>query len=482
MTDSPRMTPTLQLVSQRCTSRGVRGVVSSAAPEAAPIGVQAFHNGGNAFDAALRAALAETVLVPSKCGLAGDLVALCRRAGGPPQALVAIGPAAAALPSAVSGGGELPATGGMSVGVPAAPAGYVELSRWGRLGLPAATEAAITLARGGFAWSLLSYRYALQAEPLLSQQNPGGTVYLPRGRPTAPGALVTLPGLADLMGEFAKRGADLFAGEAGEEVVAAVRSRGGVLTCDDLRQASAEWTTPSVTSVDGRAIWATPAPTHGPSLLRALEGTSLGEGAAGLRRAVLEAERGRKAAAGDAPGDSGTSVVAAADDEGNAVVLVHSNSHPTFGSGIVVPSYDLVLSNRAGRGFSAEPGHPNFPASGRRPVTTLHAWALGDAKEARLFGATSGGENQMVWNAQVLDRLLCGIPPAVAPLMPLWGHGPDGELQAEEGPEAEALRSEVPVETVPAWGLKSGFQVLDVGGPMLSTASDIRCIGGAAGL
>src|SRR5699024_7289870 len=64
MTGSARMTPTLQLVSERCTSRGVRGVVSSAAPQAAPIGLQAFRDGGNAFDAALRAALAETVLVP----------------------------------------------------------------------------------------------------------------------------------------------------------------------------------------------------------------------------------------------------------------------------------------------------------------------------------------------------------------------------------------------------------------------------------
>ena len=57
---------------------------------------------------------------------------------------------------------------------------------------------------------------------------------------------------------------------------------------------------------------------------------------------------------------------------GNVVVVVHSNSYPRFGSGIVVADYDLVLANRAGRGFTPEPGHPNFPvpAAGRPPPCT----------------------------------------------------------------------------------------------------------------
>ena len=68
-------------------------------------------------------------------------------------------------------------------------------------------------------------------------------------------------------------------------------------------------------------------------------------------------------------------MVSAADGEGNVVVVVHSNSFPPIGSGIVVPDYDLVLANRAGRGFTPT-GHPNFPNAGRRPATTLHAWAV----------------------------------------------------------------------------------------------------------
>ena len=79
---------------------------------------------------------------------------------------------------------------------------------------------------------------------------------------------------------------------------------------------------------------------------------------------------------------------------------------PRFGSGIVVADYDLVLANRAGRGFTPEPGHPNFPDRGRRPATTLHAW-VGDATapaRRASSGGTPGGANQMPWNAQTLAR------------------------------------------------------------------------------
>lgn len=481
MRTPPTVTPALQLVSERCTSRGARGVVSSAAPEAASIGLQALRAGGNAFDAALHAGLAETVLLPSKCGLAGDLVALCQRAGEPPRALVAIGPAAAALSSAVAQRGKLDVTGGLSVGVPAAPAGYAELSRLGRHGLATAIRPAIALARDGYAWSLISYRYAEDARRRLAEENPDGTVYLPGGRPAAPGTHVKLPGMADALVQFKEMGTNLFEGPLGEALVSTVQRRGGVITLDDLSQGSARWEEPCVTSVGGRTVWATPTPTHGPSLLDALERAWPDTRSTTLWQSVDQALRDRRSTAGDSAGDTGTSVVAAADAEGNAVLLVHSNSHPTFASGVVVPGYDLILSNRAGRGFSADPNHPNFPASGRRPVTTLHAWALGDPRSPQVFGATSGGENQMGWNAQVLDRLLRGIDPALAHLLPLWGRRPDGSMEAEEGIEPDAMPGGAPVDVVPTWGIASGFQVLDVGGPMLSATSDIRCIGGSAG-
>src|SRR5690606_40886656 len=91
------------------------------------------------------------------------------------------------------------------------------------------------------------------------------------------------------------------------------------------------------------------------------------------------------------------------------VVVIHSNSFPRFGSGLVVPEHDLILNNRPGRGFSPDPDHPNFPAPGRRPATTLHAWALSDSEgRPELLGGTPGGENQMPWNTQLLCQALTG--------------------------------------------------------------------------
>src|SRR6056297_3905718 len=70
---------------------GSRAVVTAAIPSAAEIGALQLEAGGNAFDAAVAAALAETVWLPMKCGLGGDVVAIYRRMNGPVKALLSIG-------------------------------------------------------------------------------------------------------------------------------------------------------------------------------------------------------------------------------------------------------------------------------------------------------------------------------------------------------------------------------------------------------
>ena len=71
----------MHVIAEQCTGRGADGVVCAAAPLAAQAGAAVLRDGGNAFDAVVAAALAETVLLPSKCGLAGDLIAIAARAG-----------------------------------------------------------------------------------------------------------------------------------------------------------------------------------------------------------------------------------------------------------------------------------------------------------------------------------------------------------------------------------------------------------------
>ena len=59
-------------IRQRPDAFGTRGMVASAHPAAAAIGIGVMQRGGNAFDAAIAVAAAEGVLLPMKCGLGGD--------------------------------------------------------------------------------------------------------------------------------------------------------------------------------------------------------------------------------------------------------------------------------------------------------------------------------------------------------------------------------------------------------------------------
>lgn len=454
----------LEVAAQQATARSPRGVVLAAAPLAAARGADVMRQGGNAYDAVVTAALVETVVLPSKCGIAGDVVAICLSPGNArPQALLAIGPAAQELEQAALDG-RMTVTGPMSVGVPGAPAGYSALAARGRLPLDRLVAPAIEIATDGFAWAPINHLLSVESQALVEANNPGPNRFFPGGRPIAPHSVVRLPGLAKLLAQYATRGAALFHSATGEAVARYVSARGGVLRPEDLTRPQAEWSECPSVEIHGRRVWATPAPTHGPALLEAMSGHPGGP-TAGVVWDRVQAALGVRAQLHDR---SGTSIVSAADDEGNVVVVIHSNSYPTFGSGLVVAEFDLILNNRAGRGFSPVPKHPNFPRPGRRPATTLHAWAASDRSGHPAFlGGTPGGENQMPWNAQLLAQLLDGEDdPGNLVVAPRWELGTEGTAAVEEGLDQNAVAElearAGPVRTVRRWGLRTAYQVISV--------------------
>lgn len=484
MTD--RIDHELAVMAEQVTARGVNGVVTASAPLAAQAGISALRDGGNTYDAAVAAALAETVLLPPKCGFGGDLIAIVVGAGGTPEALIAVGGAAAGH-AAVARAGRWREVGPDSVGPPAAAAGYAALAERGLLGRARLAEPAIALARHGFAWAEVCTRLAAQATDLVAEMHPDGCVYYPGGQPIPPGSVVELPGLAEVLGEWITRGPDLLAGPVGDAIAREIAERGGALTTEDFHLARAEWAPCASATPAGRTLWTTPAPTHGPSLIDAI-GDFVATGdmsAAGVHAAVMRAIDRQRRELGD-PG--GTSTVTAADSSGTVVAVVHSNSYPRFGSGIVVPEYSLTLANRAGRGFTPEPGHANFPERGRRPATTLHAWALSDTAGApQWLGATPGGANQLPWNAQTIARLLAGEQrPGVLTAGPLWEWLPDDDgVRIEHGfdrADVEALSARASrVVNAPRWGCKSAIQVVRIPRPgeAWAAAADPRTVGAA---
>lgn len=444
-------------------------VVTAAVPAAARAGLDILRAGGNAFDAAVAAALVETVWLPMKCGLAGDLVAICRRPDGGVESLIAIGGG----PRALAEGARLEVTGPKSVGAAGAPAGYAALAARGRLGLPALAEPARTMALDGVTWLPIAVALTREAAPLLRRYN-ATLPYLPGGELPETGTRFSLPGLAKVIAEFQEAGAALFHGDLGAALCARVQGAGGFVSHADFRAATARWAEPArLCLAEGDELFATPLPTHGPLLLEAVklaEQPDLEEQRAFA--AALEAFQGQS-------GDSGTSVVSAADAEGNAVTVVHSNSFPQYGACVVVEDYDLVLGNRPGRGFTldAEPDHWNAPAAGRIPFTTLHAWAL-KRPDADFLGATPGGRNQAPWNLQTLRGLRTNGGNLMETLLRRkWGYDGGGALVIES-PESGALaesenRAFRPVAPL---SLRSAEQILKLphGGETLFAGADPR--------
>jgi gamma-glutamyltranspeptidase/glutathione hydrolase len=181
---------------------------------------------------------------------------------------------------------------------------------------------------------------------------------------------------------------------------------------------------------EGADLTVTPQPTHGARLIEVVrEGLASGTPLPSILRADrIEAQRRGRLAT-----DDGTSVVSAADDDGNAVIVLHSNSFPQFASGIVLDN-GLILNNRPGRGFDldAPPEAGNAPHAGRVPTTTLHAWLLERGGET-ILGATPGGVNQLPWNAQSVTELVAGSTPLDTVTSPRWGLDAKDVLSAEEG-------------------------------------------------
>lgn len=453
-------------VREMCAATGPN-VVTAAHPAAAAAGVSAFAAGGNAFDAALAACFMEGVALPMKCGLAGDVVALFRRAHGPVQALVSVGPG----PAALADGAALERLGPCSVGIPGAPDGYAALHGFARLGLAALVAPAARAAEAGVAWTRVGLSYVHEAADLLARHN-AATPYMPGGRIPAVGDVLRLPGLAGLLRRFADAGAALFAPEGmdGCRLLARLAEAGGILCAADLRLRPARIAAPAMLELDGGAtLLGTPAPTGGARLLPLV--AQAVRGGAGLVD-LIRAERVEAKRLGRLATDGGTSVVSAADAEGNAVVVVHSNSFPRFGSGLVLDD-GLVLSNRPGRGFDlhAPPGSPAAPQAGRTPPTTLHAWAV-QRPGSLVMGATPGGINQLPWNVQAVTELLAGAGAADLVCNPRWALNEADELSVEPGAAVPAGAAH---KAVPALSHRSAQQVLMLPeSGLLAAAADPR--------
>ncbi len=482
---------------------GQRGMVCSNSPLAASVGINVLKDGGNAFDAALAVAATETVTIIPSCGVGGDsFVLLHEAATGKVTGVNSSGAAATGATGEYyrsQGYATMPLEGPHSISVPGEVAAWEVIHQnFCTRPLAQLLAPAESYAREGFPVPPGIGRNLANGVGKLSQFASTASVLLPNGRAPNEGDILVNAGLARTLQRIAAGGADEFyRGELTKEMVAALRSAGGLFTEDDFAGHHAEVYDPITTTYRGHTVYQTRPPSQGFLLLEMLnmvEGfdlTSLGSNSAQAIHLMAEAKKiaysDRNRLAGDpkfvewpldqliskdyaarrrseidptqaaselpaiepvkAGGD--TTYFCVADGEGNCVSWIHSLSN-AFGSGFIAGDTGVLFNNRAGRGFSLVEGHPNEIEPGKRTMHTLNCYLTTKDGQPAIVGGTPGGDFQPQSGLQILTNLIdYAMDPQEAVESPRWwsfpGTDPESldtpmELRVEAGMPEAAIR------------------------------------------
>ncbi len=481
------------------------GMVSAAEPLAATIGLEVLKSGGNAVDAAIAIAAAKNVTMPAMCGLGGDVFAIVYKAE--TGRLTAVNGSGVA-PYRLSrdylverGYRKMPLRGLLSVSVPGAVHAYETLLQlFGTRPLGDLLQPAIGLADDGYILREITARNIADTAAVLAQFPTSAAIFLPNGRLPAAGDRLRNPDLADSLRRIASGGAKAFyQGDIAGRIADFYRANGLSevgLTEAEFADHQTEVYEPISTSYRGYQVYETKPVSQGLILLEELnllEGFDLartgrlsaetvhlmveakklafadrlrycgdprfvdipldqliGKKFAARRRRAIDAKRASDVVAGALPEtlDGDTTYFAVADRWGNAVSFIHSLS-AGFGSGVVAGDTGLLLNNRAGRGFTLDPGHPNCLAGGRRTMHTLNCYLITQAGKPAIIGGTPGGDQQPQWNMQmIVDLVDFGLNVQEAVEAPRWYSSPGTDPENSESPFVVRLEDRIPAETI----------------------------------
>ncbi|MCP3102010.1 gamma-glutamyltransferase [Myxococcus sp. K15C18031901] len=223
------------------------GAVATAYPAASEAALKMLDKGGNAVDAAVAAAFVAAVVGPYHSGVGGGGFALVHDGkGGQTRVLDfrEVAPRAATRDMYLRDGKVVPGLstdGALSVAVPGAVAGYLELlEKHGKLPRAVVLAPAIEAARKGL-WVTPRYRAMATGRLECLRKDPEASrlflVKNAQGEPDVPpvGHLVKQPELARTLTTLSQRGAKgFYSGAVAQAVVDTVKAGGGLLTLEDL--------------------------------------------------------------------------------------------------------------------------------------------------------------------------------------------------------------------------------------------------------
>ena len=441
----------------RSVARSLNGMAATSHSLATLTALDVLRDGGNAMDAAVAACAVQGVVEPQSTGIGGDCFVLYAPEGG--SDIVAFNGSGRAPQAATAqwyanqGIEKIERLTPHAVTVPGAVDAWAQLLRdHGTRSLGDLLQPAIRFARDGFAVTERVFvDWSAEVEALSHDPNTAA-LYLPGGAVPALGSVQRQTALAASLERIAEEGRDAFyKGAIAEDLVAHLRSLGGLHTLEDFASAGGQYVDPIKNTYKGHDIYECPPNGQGVIallLLNILSGFDLTSmDPLGAERLHLEIEatrlayqtrdahladpdqaevpleqllsadyaaelRGRiktdRASVAPAPAPvaahADTVYITVVDKDRNAVSFINS-LFSSFGSGITGPNSGVVLHNR-GRAFSLDPDHPNCIAPGKRPMhTIIPGMAVKDDRLIMPFGVM-GGHYQAAGHARFLTNLI----------------------------------------------------------------------------
>jgi gamma-glutamyltranspeptidase/glutathione hydrolase len=435
-----------------------KAAIASAYPLASEAGLEILRAGGNAFDAAVAVAAALAVVEPTSSGLGGGGFFLLHRQSDGFETMVDArekAPGAASRNMYLdSAGNEIPngsTAGPISAAIPGEPAALEYMARkYGKLPLKQSLQPAIRLARDGFPlYARMQFAIKYKRDVLARSPEAARAFLTADGAVPEVGAIIRQPELAHTLEAIANQGAKgFYEGPVAANLVAGVRSGGGIWTLEDLKSYRVVERKPLVSEYHGARIVTAPPPSSGGiaivNALNILAGFDFHEFDSATRKhliieAMRRAYRDRAIYLGDPdfikimpiaqlmsvdyaagqrasirtdkampsillpgiesePKGMNTTHFSVLDSAGNrAAVTITVNLF--FGSGSM-PAGTGVLLNNEMDDFSTKPGRPNVfgligntansIAPGKRPLSSMSPTFIETSKGLMIIGSPGG--------------------------------------------------------------------------------------------
>lgn len=469
------------------------GAAATSQPLATQVAISILQQGGSAVDAAIAANATLGLVEPTGSGMGGDLFALI---WDPKQKKVVGLNASGRAPKGQSlddlvkrlGPGKMiPSHGSLSVTVPGAVAGWMELhKKYGKLPLEKVLAPAIAYATDGAPLSpfiakgwAANFRRFDQMGGVIEELDNARKTYLIDGKPPVAGQVFRNPDLAKSLSIVAKGGHDAYyKGPIAKTIDAYMKRIGGPLRYEDFADFKAQWVEPISTNYRGYDIWQIPPNGQGLAtlqMLNILEGydlkamghnsadfihisveakklafadrsrwyadpefvklpisTLISKDYAAKRRALIDMKKSGAPETGIMPESHDTIFLSTADKDGLMVALIQSN-YRGMGSGLVPDGLGFMLQDR-GEQFALEPSHPNVYAPGKRPFhTIIPGFVTKDNQPFAAYGVMGGGMQPQGHTQVLVNMIDFGMNVQEAGDAARWQHEGSPEPTGEAG-------------------------------------------------